>query len=200
MSIGAPLPRPDGPAKVLGRALYAADWQVPGLLHAVLVTSAIPAGRTSEIDASGAREETGVIRVLVHRDMPRFVPFRFNPGAAWTLDRAAMRAAVSPKTRAMLLMSPSMPSGAVLDEADWQLVTELCGECEARVVRALQDFDHDPLGLRVRASRRKGDERRRSAALVVLRDEQAVDQAPTGHEINRPIAGQPLERPSLGLL
>jgi len=65
-------------------------------------------------------------RIRLAGGVPRFVPFRFTPGAAWTLDRAAMRAAAGPKTRAMLLMSPSMPSGAVLDEADWQLVAELC--------------------------------------------------------------------------
>jgi len=65
-------------------------------------------------------------RVRLAGGTPRFVPFRFNPGAAWTLDRAAMRAAVTGKTRAMLLMSPSMPSGAVLDEADWQLIAQLC--------------------------------------------------------------------------
>jgi len=65
-------------------------------------------------------------RVRLAGGTPRFVPFRFNPGATWTLDRAALRAAVTGKTRAMLLMSPSMPSGAVLDAADWELVAELC--------------------------------------------------------------------------
>jgi xanthine dehydrogenase YagR molybdenum-binding subunit len=79
MSIGEPLPRPDGPDKVTGRARYAADWQVPHLLHGVFVTSAIPAGRINEIDASGALEEAGVIRVLTHRDMPRLVPFPTPP-------------------------------------------------------------------------------------------------------------------------
>lgn len=65
-------------------------------------------------------------RVHLAGGAPRFVPFRFTPGAPWTLDRAALAAAVGPKTRAMLLMSPSMPSGGVLDEADWRLVAELC--------------------------------------------------------------------------
>src|SRR5579864_3204542 len=36
-----------------------------------------------------------------------------------------MRAAVTEKTRALLLMSPSMPSGAYLDRADWELVAEI---------------------------------------------------------------------------
>ena len=56
-------------------------------------------------------------RVRLAGGVPRFVPFNFNPGAPWTLDRAALRAAVNPKTRAMLLMSPSMPSGGCFDAA-----------------------------------------------------------------------------------
>jgi N-succinyldiaminopimelate aminotransferase len=65
-------------------------------------------------------------RVRLAGGTPRFVPFRFNPGAAWTLDREALRASVNPRTRAMLLMSPSMPSGGMLDVKDWALVAELC--------------------------------------------------------------------------
>jgi aspartate/methionine/tyrosine aminotransferase len=65
-------------------------------------------------------------RVRLAGGVPRFVPFRFDPGAAWTLDRAALQAAIGPKTRAMLLMSPSMPSGGMLDAEDWRLVAELC--------------------------------------------------------------------------
>jgi aspartate/methionine/tyrosine aminotransferase len=34
--------------------------------------------------------------------------------------------AVGTKTRAMLLMSPSMPSGACFDEEDWRLIAALC--------------------------------------------------------------------------
>ena len=65
-------------------------------------------------------------RVRLAGGVPRFVPFRFRPGAAWVLDRDALRAAIGPKTRAMLLMSPSMPSGGRLDAEDWRLVAELC--------------------------------------------------------------------------
>ena len=67
-------------------------------------------------------------RVRLAGGVPRFVPFRFAPGAPWTLDRAALAAGVGPKTRAMLLMSPSMPSGGVFDASDWSLVAELCIE------------------------------------------------------------------------
>lgn len=65
-------------------------------------------------------------RVHLAGGVPRFVPFRFRPGGEWRLDRAALHAAVGPKTRAMLLMSPSMPSGGCLDAGDWALVAELC--------------------------------------------------------------------------
>jgi xanthine dehydrogenase YagR molybdenum-binding subunit len=70
MTIGQPLPRPDGPAKVTGRARYTADHTAPSLLHAALVTATIPAGRIEAIRIDAALHERGVVRVLTHRDMP----------------------------------------------------------------------------------------------------------------------------------
>jgi N-succinyldiaminopimelate aminotransferase len=57
-------------------------------------------------------------RVRLAGGVPRFAPFRFAPGGRWTLDHDAMVRAVGAKTRAMLLMSPSMPSGACFDIED----------------------------------------------------------------------------------
>jgi aspartate/methionine/tyrosine aminotransferase len=65
-------------------------------------------------------------RVHLAGGVPRLVPFGFTPGAPWRLDRDALAAAIGPKTRAMLLMSPSMPSGGLFDAADWALAAELC--------------------------------------------------------------------------
>jgi aspartate/methionine/tyrosine aminotransferase len=65
-------------------------------------------------------------RVRLAGGVPVPVRFTFNPGAEWRLDREALRAAIGPATRAMLLMSPSMPSGGVLDAEDWRLAAELC--------------------------------------------------------------------------
>lgn len=65
-------------------------------------------------------------RIRLAGGVPRFVPFHFYPGAAWSLDRVALTAAVGPRTRAMLLMSPSMPSGGMLDAEDWRLAADLC--------------------------------------------------------------------------
>jgi N-succinyldiaminopimelate aminotransferase len=69
-----------------------------------------------------------VNRVRLAGSVPRFAAFGFAPGAPWTLDRRALASAVGPRTRAILLMSPSMPSGGYLDESDWSLVAELCIE------------------------------------------------------------------------
>ena len=65
-------------------------------------------------------------RVRLAGGVPSFAPFRFTAGQRWSLDRDAMAGAISTKTRAMLLMSPSMPSGACLDAEDWRVVAELC--------------------------------------------------------------------------
>ena len=65
-------------------------------------------------------------RVHLAGGVPRFVPFVFNPGAPWSLDRDALAGAITPKTRAMLLMSPSMPTGGCLSAEDWALAAALC--------------------------------------------------------------------------
>ncbi len=69
----------------------------------------------------------GIInRIRLAGGAPKFVPFRFTPGAEWKLDHNALRSAVGPNVRAMLLMSPSMPTGGYLDRDDWTLIAELC--------------------------------------------------------------------------
>jgi N-succinyldiaminopimelate aminotransferase len=65
-------------------------------------------------------------RVRLAGGVPRFVPLRFRPAEPWSLDRSSLEASINRRTRAMLLMSPSMPTGAVLDHGDWKLVAELC--------------------------------------------------------------------------
>lgn len=54
------------------------------------------------------------------------VPVRTD--AHYQLDVAAIRAAVSPRTRAVVTVSPNNPSGAVLSDASLRAVNALCGE------------------------------------------------------------------------
>ncbi len=58
-----------------------------------------------------------VNRIHLAGGIPRFAPFRVVD-SEWRLDRDALVAAIGPKPRAMLPMSPSMPSGGWFDEQD----------------------------------------------------------------------------------
>jgi aspartate/methionine/tyrosine aminotransferase len=66
-----------------------------------------------------------VNRVRLAGGVPTFAPLVVSDGE-WTLDRDALAHAVTDKTVALLMMSPSMPSGHVLDAGDWEAVGELC--------------------------------------------------------------------------
>jgi aspartate/methionine/tyrosine aminotransferase len=74
-----------------------------------------------------------VNRVHLAGGIPRFAPFSVVD-REWRLDRDALVNAIGPKTRAMLLMSPSMPSGGWLDEQDWRLICDLCCEHELGLI------------------------------------------------------------------
>jgi aspartate/methionine/tyrosine aminotransferase len=65
-------------------------------------------------------------RIRLARGVSKFVPLGFAPQGHWRLDPAALRAAVGPRTRAMLLMSPSTLSGGLLSEQDWPIVAQVC--------------------------------------------------------------------------
>ncbi|KAH0594063.1 hypothetical protein MHUMG1_08386 [Metarhizium humberi] len=65
-------------------------------------------------------------RIVLAGGVPKYVPFEFRPGATWKLDRDALRDAATPKTKAMLLMSPSMPCGGYFDTQDWQAIADVC--------------------------------------------------------------------------
>ncbi|MGI8972763.1 MAG: pyridoxal phosphate-dependent aminotransferase [Gaiella sp.] len=44
----------------------------------------------------------------------------------WTLDLDALERAVTARTRVMLMMSPSMPTGCVHGRSDWEAIARLC--------------------------------------------------------------------------
>lgn len=68
--LGKPLDRVDGPLKVTGKACYAAEAEVPGLLYGAVVSSSIARGRITRIDASAAEALPGVRLVLTHQNRP----------------------------------------------------------------------------------------------------------------------------------
>jgi xanthine dehydrogenase YagR molybdenum-binding subunit len=70
-SIGQPIDRIDGRLKVTGRAKYAAEFAVPGVVHAVLVQSTIGAGLIMSFDIAGAQAMPGVLAVITPEGAPK---------------------------------------------------------------------------------------------------------------------------------
>src|SRR6266436_6773807 len=69
--LGKPASRIDGRAKVTGAAKYAAEYNVPGLAHGVVVSSAIAKGRIKRIHTADALAVDGVLDVLTHEHRPK---------------------------------------------------------------------------------------------------------------------------------
>ena len=67
--IGAAVPRVDGPLKTTGRAQYAADYSLPGLVYAVPVGATVANGKIRSLDASAAEKMPGVLAVLHHENI-----------------------------------------------------------------------------------------------------------------------------------
>ncbi|MBD0283276.1 MAG: pyridoxal phosphate-dependent aminotransferase [Thermoleophilaceae bacterium] len=94
-----------------------------GLLNAVLAT-VDPGAEVIVTDPTYA----GIVnRVHLAGGTPKLVPFRVV-GGEWRLDQDALAAGVGTDTVALLLMSPSMPSGGVFGEDDWRLICDVCRE------------------------------------------------------------------------
>lgn len=68
--VGQPLPRPDAIDKVTGKALYADDYWLEGMLYGATLRSEHPHARILRIDASAAEALPGVWCVLTQKDVP----------------------------------------------------------------------------------------------------------------------------------
>ena len=70
----------------------------------------------------------GVInRVRIVGAVPRLVPLQPESGE-WRLDLDALRGAVNPRTRAIFLINPGMPTGHHLSDEEWATIATLCEE------------------------------------------------------------------------
>jgi xanthine dehydrogenase YagR molybdenum-binding subunit len=67
-TIGTPVSRIDGRAKVTGAAKYAGEFAAPDLAYGVVVNSTVPKARIVSIDASRALAVGGVIDVITHKN------------------------------------------------------------------------------------------------------------------------------------
>jgi xanthine dehydrogenase YagR molybdenum-binding subunit len=72
--IGDPRDRVDGRAKVTGAARFAAENNLDGLVHAVVIPATVASGRIRSIDATAARKAPGVLAVISHLNAPKLNP------------------------------------------------------------------------------------------------------------------------------
>ena len=68
--VGKPTPRVEGELKVTGKALYSADFNLPGTLWGRCLRSPIPYGRIRRIDTNKAWQVPGVKAVITGEDVP----------------------------------------------------------------------------------------------------------------------------------
>ena len=66
--VGAPVPRADGPEKVTGQTLYAADIALPGVLWAKILRSPYPHAKILRVDVTKARALPGVKAIVTGED------------------------------------------------------------------------------------------------------------------------------------
>lgn len=124
-AIGRPIPRVDGRPKITGRARFAADIGVRGVLHARPVLALPAHARIVRIDATEALAVPGVVAVLTAADLPIVAEGtdRANEPLArgeilWAGQPVALVVAGSPEAAAdaaMLVVVETSPLEAVLD-------------------------------------------------------------------------------------
>ncbi len=71
-----------------------------------------------------------VNRVRLAGGVPVFAPYQIEDGV-WRLDRDRLRQSVTTRTKVLLMMSPSMPTGAVFTRQDWDSICATCQDADA---------------------------------------------------------------------
>ncbi len=66
-----------------------------------------------------------IYRVRLVGAVPKLVPFQIRR-YSWRLDLDRLEEEINPRTKALFIMNPSMPSGAVLSMQEWKTITKLC--------------------------------------------------------------------------
>lgn len=100
-----------------------------GILNALLATVE-PGDEVVLVDPIYA----GLVnRIRLAGGVPRFVKLQPTP-AGWLLDPESLAGAVGPRTAAVLMMSPAMPTGSVLGDEHWAALAEAMRDTRAWLI------------------------------------------------------------------
>jgi aspartate/methionine/tyrosine aminotransferase len=111
-------PRYDGPREIVitsgeGDAMLDALFCLTDPGDEVVLTDPTYAGMLNRVRLVGA--------------VPRLVPLHVEDGE-WRLDADALRAGTTERTRVLFMSSPSLPSGWVASDDEWDAVASICRE------------------------------------------------------------------------
>ena len=104
--VGRPLRRVDALGKATGTTAYAADFDMPQMLHAKVFRSREPSARIVRLDVSGAEALEGVVCVLTAVDLPDAQLATDMPGQTGREQRKGSKAPVLASERVRYLGEP----------------------------------------------------------------------------------------------
>ena len=148
--LGKPTSRIDGRAKVTGAAKYAAEYNVPGLAHGVVVSSAIAKGRIKRIHTADALAVDGVLDVFTHEHRPKLASSDENYEDEVAPPGSPFRPLYDDQIRIQRPAGGAGRRGGVRDRA-------ICGFARPRRVRAGDACHRLRSATRARHGREAGD-------------------------------------------
>ena len=98
-----------------------------------------------------------LLDVLTGLEAVRLVPYLLRHGAAgWAIDIERLRASISTRTRAIVVVSPNNPIGAFLKRGELDAINDLCRrfDCALIVDEVFSDYASGPDEARVRTTAR----------------------------------------------
>ena len=118
MHIGKNITPPDVQAKVTGKARYAEDFRMDGMLFCRVLTSPMPHARVRHLDISAAMQLPGVAAILTEDDIPALIgkPEKAGAGPGVGAFEASLSEAVSknPAIQPTLTNEPRFVGQAIL--------------------------------------------------------------------------------------
>jgi alanine-synthesizing transaminase len=92
-----------------------------------------------------------LFELLTKLDAVRPVPYRLRYHDEWSIDRASLEAALTPRSRALLVVNPNNPTGSMLRGADREWMARLAADAGLAIV-ADEVFADYPLSPRADAT------------------------------------------------